>query len=134
MKAVKINHVTLLVKDKVVSEKFFTEILGLEKYDAGGRLWIKIGDQFIHITSASGDPGRNNFYHFAILVEDAASCAKEIAAKGIRVFDLDDDQNEILVNSEFDKPRRQYFFKDPDDNLLELIDEDNNFFNPRSSV
>lgn len=130
MKTIKINHVTLLVKDKVESERFFVDILGLEKYDAGGRLWIKIGDQFIHISSASGDPGRSNFYHFAILVEDVVSCAKEIAAKGVEVFDLDNDQNRILVNSEFDRPKRQYFFNDPDGNLLELIDENNKFFNP----
>lgn len=134
MKAIGINHVTLLVKNKIETEKFFTELLGLEKYDADGRLWIKIGEKFLHISENSGNPRRDSFYHFAIEVENVVESAKEIAAKGVRVFDLDDKEQEILINTEFDKPIRQFFLKDPDGNLIELIDINNHFFNPKERV
>ena len=134
MKTIGINHVTLLVKNKVETEKFFTQLLGLEKYDAGGRLWIRVGEKFLHISENSGDPGRNTFYHFAIEVENVVECAREIAAKGVKVFDLDDNEQEVLVNTEFDKPIRQFFLKDPDGNLIELVDINNQFLNPKVSV
>ena len=134
MKIKGINHVTLLVKDKKATETFFTEVLGLEKYDAGGHLWIKVGEQFIHITDNSGEPRGNNFYHFAIEIEDVVKYAKEIANRGVKVFDFDDNQNEISVNLEFDKPDRHFFFRDLDGNLIELVDANNQIFNPRHGV
>jgi len=130
MKITGINHVTLLVNNKTESEKFFTEVLGLEKYDAGGRLWLKIGKQFLHITNNSGDSKRGNFYHFAIEVENVVDCVKAIALKGISIFDLDSTQKKILVNSDYDMPMRQFFLEDPDGNLIELIDTKNTFFVP----
>ena len=134
MKINGINHVTLLVKDKKATEIFFTEVLGLEKYDAGEHLWIKVGEQFIHITDNSGDPMRNTFYHFAIEIEDVVKYANEIVSRGVRIFDFDDDQNEILVNSELDKSGRHFFLRDIDGNLIELVDANNQIFNPRGSV
>ena len=134
MKTIGINHVTLLVKNKIETEKFFTQLLGLEKYDAGGRLWIRVGEKFLHISENSGVPTRNSFYHFAIEVDNVEDCAREIVAKGVKVFDLDENEHEILVNTEFDKPIRQFFLKDPDGNLIELIDINNQFFNPRVGI
>ncbi|EKE27309.1 MAG: hypothetical protein ACD_3C00225G0012 [uncultured bacterium (gcode 4)] len=130
-KATKINHVTILVKDKEKTEKFFTEILGLEKISVGESLWIKIGDQYVHISNNSGAPVSNTFYHFAIEYENLSDVIKGIIEKGIDVFDLDKEIRPISINSEFNKEGRQFFVRDYDGNLIELIDSGNKFFNPQ---
>jgi catechol 2,3-dioxygenase-like lactoylglutathione lyase family enzyme len=129
-KAIKINHVTLLVKDKNKAEKFYTEILGLEKHAVGNSLWIRVGSQFIHISENSGEPRKGSFYHFAIEFENVIEYAKKLVEKGIKVFDLDKELNEILINAEFEKPQRQFFIRDVDDNLIELVEANSQFFNP----
>lgn len=56
-----INHVTVLVTDKKHAEEFYVGKLGLEPVRVGkSSLWIKVGDQFIHITDNSGSPRREN--------------------------------------------------------------------------
>lgn len=119
---------TLLVSDKEASEKFYIGGLGLEKYDADGHLWVKIGRQFIHISK--GEAGQRSFFHFAIEVEGVREYAKMLVSRGIDVFDLDNNEKEILKNVELDKSVRQFFLKDPDGNLLELVDTNNSFFVP----
>jgi len=131
MKTKAINHVTLLVKNKEVAGKFFTDVLGFEKYDAGGPLWIKIGEQFIHITDNSGEPRGNTFYHFAIEIEDIVEFARMIIDKGVKIFDLDNDQKEVLVNFDEVDPQKHFFIRDTDENLIEFVDSNNKFFNPK---
>jgi len=129
-KAIKINHVTILVKDKSKAEMFYTEILGLEKVIVGRSLWIRVGPQFIHISENSGSTRSESFYHFAIEFENVAEFAKELVAKGVSVFDLDNEMKQILINEEFEKPKRLFFVRDPDDNMIELAEANNPFFNP----
>jgi len=111
----RINHITLLVKDKQKAEDFYTKVLGFDKKESEDYLWIKIGDQYIHITDKSGRPVKNTFYHFAIEVDDLFEYVKKIRSRGADVFD-------------FSKSRLQSFIKDPDGNLIEFIDTKDNFF------
>lgn len=129
-RAIKINHVTILVKDKEKAERFYGEILGLEKINIGESLWIKIGDQFIHITNNSGAPVLNTFYHFAVEFENLQTVVKDIMAKGIDVFDLDDKLQPFYVNANLDREIRHFFVRDYDGNLIELIDAKNKFYHP----
>lgn len=131
IKATKINHVTILVRDKEKAENFFTEILGLEKINVGKSLWIKIGDQFIHLSNSSGAPVTNTFYHFAIEYKNLLDVVKSIIAKGVDVFALDEEMLPIMINSELEKEGRQFFVRDYDGNLIELVDVENKFFNPK---
>lgn len=111
----KINHVTLLVKDKQRSKKFYTEVLGFEKKESDNCLWIKIGDQYIHITENSGGPVTGTFYHFAIEIDDLPLYLEKLKEKGVEVFDFSED-------------KLQYFIRDIDGNLIEFIDAGNIFF------
>lgn len=111
----KINHVTLLVKDKKESEKFYTEVLGFEKKESDDYLWIEIGDQYIHITENSGEPVPDTFYHFAIEIDDFPVYLEKLKEKGVEVFD-------------FSENKLQNFIRDIDGNLIEFIDASNNFF------
>lgn len=122
----RINHVTILVKNKTESKIFYTEILGLKKFERNGRLWIKVGDQFIHITDNSGKPVRGTFYHFAIEVKGLKNFVNKIRVKGVKIFDVD---IKPLPANEVLKSQSNYFIKDPDGNLIEFIEENNHFFN-----
>ena len=54
----------------------------------------------------------------------------ELVAKGVDVFDLDENITEVDVNINFDKEIRQFFIRDPDGNLIEIFDIDSDYFNP----
>ena len=126
-----INHVTVLVKNKKEAEKFYTEILGFTKREIGKSLWIEVGDQFVHISEISGQSVGNTFYHFAIEIENVLDFVKDLISKGVKVFDLDENLNEMLINEELEKPHRQFFIRDVDGNLIELINSGEKYFNPK---
>lgn len=130
IRATKINHITILARDKNRAEKFFTEILGLEKINISNSLWIKVGNQFIHISDNSGESVSNTFYHFAVEYENLLEVVADIIAKGVDVFDFDSKMHQIRTNTELDKENRQFFVRDYDGNLVELVDAKNKFFNP----
>lgn len=123
-----INHVTVLVSDKGIAEDFYVNKLGLKKYPVGKSLWIAVGDQFIHITQNSGPSIAGTFYHFAICVENLMEYLKGIIDKGVVVFDIDDKDQPIRINQELDAPKRLFFVRDPDGNLIEFVDSKNRFF------
>ena len=128
VKIIGINNVTILTSNKVKAKEFYTKTLGFEKIEKRKHLWIKIGSQYIHITENSGKSVSNTFYHFAIEVENLRDYLKEIMNKNVEVFDLDENQNMILVNTSLDQKKRNYFVEDLDGNLIEFIDSDNMFF------
>lgn len=130
-KATTINHITILVRDKRKAEKFYTKILGLKKIMVGHSLWMKVGDQYIHISDSSGKPANKTFSHFAIEFENILEVINAIIANGVDVFDLDQERRPIAVNTELEKKNRQYFVRDYDGNLIELVDAKSVFFHPQ---
>ena len=111
----RINHVTLLVADRGKAEEFYAGVLGLEKEERSGHLWIKVGEQYVHLTENSGPVAGDSFYHFAIEIENLPGYLEQIGCRGAEVFDVA-------------LERTQGFVRDPDGNLIEFIDEKNNFF------
>lgn len=124
----KINHVTILVSDRLRSAEFYSEVLGLEIIEKGKSRWIKIGDQYLHLAQDSGQPIKNSFYHFCISVSDIILFAKTLIAKGIDVFDLNDKIEKVDINQNLDRKYRQFFMNDIDGNLIELCDKDSEYF------
>jgi catechol 2,3-dioxygenase-like lactoylglutathione lyase family enzyme len=128
MSAVGINHVTVLVNDKEKALKFYSDVLGLEIFPVGKSTWMRLGNQFLHITQSSGKSISGSFYHFAIEVDSFKEYVKRLIDNGVKVFELDKDLNKILINTDLDNPTRQFFVKDPDGNLIEIVDSQNPFF------
>ena len=124
----KLNHVTILVSDRLKSAEFYSNILGLEIVEKGKSKWVKIGDQYLHLAQDSGLPTKNSFYHFCISVNDVISFVKTLIAKGIDIFELNDKIDKVDINQNLDKEYRQFFMKDLDGNLIELCDKDNEYF------
>lgn len=103
-------------------------MLGLEEVVVGNSTWMRAGQQYLHLTESSGTPVAGTFYHFALTVDDIKSFTKNLLKKGILVFDLDKDLKEEPLSPE--NKNQQFFIKDPDGNLIELLDSKNNFFFP----
>lgn len=125
-----INHVTVVVKNKKEAERFYCEILGLEKVEVGQSLWVRIGEQFIHVNENKDLDVQKTFHHFCIEIESLAAYLRVLIDQGVEVFDLDDELIKMDINSNLDKERRSYFIYDPFGNLLEFIDSKNQFFKP----
>lgn len=128
-----INHVTVLVTDKERAKEFYCGILGFQEYsfgEGGKHLWVRAGTQYVHLSNNSGPPVTGNFYHFAVGFEDFRNLLDELVAKGVDVFDLDENIAEVSVNQNFDEQVRQFFVRDPDGNLVEIFDINSKYFNP----
>ena len=122
-----INHITILVKDRLKAAEFYSDILGLEIIEKGKHRWIKIDDQYIHLAQNSGLPTKNSFAHFCITVDDLPTFIKKLIAKNIQVFDFDDNMSKTDINTNLDKKIRLFFIHDIDGNLIELTDTNNDF-------
>lgn len=121
----RINHVTILVKDKEKAKLFYNETLGFEILEIDKRLWIKIGEQFIHISDNSGKPTKT-FYHFCIETKGLIRFISKLRNSDIKILDV---ELKTVDNQALDSGKN-YFVRDPDGNLLEFIEENNLFFNP----
>ncbi len=123
-----VNHVTILVKDKKKAEDFYCNTLGLEKVEFDGHLWVRTGEQFVHISENSGKPLPRGFYHFALEVYGLRDYLQTLIDRGVPVFEFDKNNQPININKDLEKGGRCYFVNDPDNNLIELIDSKSKFF------
>ena len=126
----KINHVTLLVRDKQKAEQFYTQQLGFEKKQIGKSLWLKIGSDFIHISQNADFMNPHSFQHFAIEVDNVYRLASELISKGVEIFVYDEQENQKIISIREISNIDQFFIKDPDGNLIEFINQSNSFFHP----
>ena len=124
----KLNHVTILVANRLKAVEFYSSNLGLETIEKGKSRWMKIGDQYLHLAQNSSKPIKNSFYHFCLSVNKIIPFIEKLVTKGIDVFDLDKDMIKKDINQNFQKKDRQFFINDLDGNLIELIDENNEYF------
>jgi catechol 2,3-dioxygenase-like lactoylglutathione lyase family enzyme len=123
-----INHITVVVQDKNEAENFYCKVLGLKKVEIGNSLWVRVGNQFIHINENSKALRVVSFCHFAIEVNDLLLFLRELIEKGVDVFDIEDNISKIDVNTNLTKKNRNYFIEDPFGNLIEFFDSSNKFF------
>lgn len=123
-----INHVTIVVKNKAEAERFYFDLLGLEKLNIGKSLWAKVGDQYIHINENPIMEKAPTFRHFSIEVERLVPYLTSLISNGVDVFDLDDNLEKTDVNSNLEKEQRNYFIEDPSGNIVEFFDSSNQFY------
>lgn len=124
----KINHITIPVANRDRAARFYADTLGLEIIEKGTSKWVQVGEQYIHLAQTSGLLAKHSFYHFCISIAEVKKQVEKLILVGIDVFDLSDTLDIVDMNDNLDRPNRQFFFRDPDGNLVELIDEKNEFF------
>lgn len=128
MKINGINHVTVVVKDKTRAAEFYFRKLGLERMDVGKSLWVRVGNQYIHINENPNMEIKKTFAHFGIAVENLPEYLRMLKEKDVDFFDLTNDLEKFDVNENYERPGRSFFIEDPFGNLIEILDIANHFF------
>jgi lactoylglutathione lyase len=91
MRATRINHVSIFATDLEESARFYEKLFGAErlptaKFPQGPVLWLKLGDQQLHLfESARNEPTLR--HHFGMDVDDFEAVYEK--AKGLGVLDTD---------------------------------------------
>jgi glyoxylase I family protein len=108
-----VHHVSLNVDDLEAAERFYGEVLGLEKLprpDFGfPGLWYEAGGQQIHLMKVERHLAPEG-QHFAFRVEDLDAALEHLRGRGVE------------TGRTFDVPGagRQSFLRDPAGNIIEL--------------
>jgi catechol 2,3-dioxygenase-like lactoylglutathione lyase family enzyme len=123
-----INHVGIVVRDRVAAERFYVDILGFEPLTERP-WWLRVNDRstihLIHLEKAEADDSlRRRYQHFALQVEDLRAVLEVLLEGGVRVFQVDFQGNEqVLTATEeaIDFGVGSLFVHDPDGNLVEFM-------------
>lgn len=115
-------HFTIPVKDLDRSEKFYTEIMGMEKIRRNNHMvFMRAGEDCFVLTFSENpiDPNRGNahdIHHAFRVTADEYDRAKSfLPSKGIPII-----KEEIRRTGTFQG--RSAYFHDPDRNVLEIMD------------
>jgi catechol 2,3-dioxygenase-like lactoylglutathione lyase family enzyme len=115
-------HFTIPVKDLDRSEKFYTEILGLEKMRRNAHMvFVRAGSDHFVLTLSENDidPNRGDKHdiHTAFKVSKAEydRAKKFLASKGIRIIKEEDRHHGTFRG-------QSAYFHDPDRNVIEIMD------------
>jgi len=123
---VRLNHVSLLVRNKDVSAAFYRDVLGLTEIACGaGRphiRWFGLGNgQSVHLIE--GDTSSTRFTltnHFCISTDDLPGTMADLTAKGVRQFDSSGNEGVMAVRADGVK---SVFIQDPDGFWVEINED-----------
>jgi len=117
VKAMRINHVSVVAKDLEASARFYETLFGTERIPTPNFgfpvVWMRLGDQQLHIFQFDEPaPWRN---HFALDVDDFVAVYEK--AKALGVLDY-----ETFGNCMYELPDGavQMYVRDPGGNLVEI--------------
>lgn len=123
---VELDHVSLLVRDRDESARFYGEIIGLpEVKNLTGRghiRWFGLGGgRTIHLIAAgTANPGeRPRSTHFAMATPDFDEVVRRLAERGVAFQNLAGTTGEVAVRGD---GVRQIYFQDPDGHWVEIND------------
>jgi len=118
MKATRINHVSIPCRDLDESERFYSEVFGLERVPAPDFRrpvrWFRLGDGQLHLMQTSGEqplPGQ----HFGFDVDDFETVFLRLRERG--ALDRDTHRSPVW---ELPDGAVQMYARDPSGNLLEI--------------
>lgn len=109
----RLDHILLCIPEGATASarEFYTNVLGLTEIPGNhpaGAIWFEIADIQVHLREEAG--GSYSKRHPAFEVANLDEAREELAAQGI----------EIEYSSEIDG-RQRFFFRDPFDNRIELL-------------
>ncbi len=115
-------HFTIPVKDLDRSEKFYTEIMGMEKLRRNDHMvFMRAGEDCFVLTLSENpiEPNRDNKHdiHSAFLLsaQEYDKAKQFLASKGIALIREEDRKTGTFQG-------RSAYFHDPDRNVIEIID------------
>lgn len=115
---------TIGVKDLAAAEKYYSEVLGLEKGMTGvGGTFFKSGGSgvFVYPTEFAGT---NQSTYASWLVEDVDAVVEELKSKGVS-FEHYEGMPDTTLEGDVHVmgDMRAAWFKDPDGNILNLVNQ-----------
>jgi catechol 2,3-dioxygenase-like lactoylglutathione lyase family enzyme len=113
-----IQHCSVVVQDLERAAAFYRDVLGLTEIEipatfkpAGLRVrWFRLGSQQIHILFGT-EKQTPSQQHMALQVDDAQAARSWMKEKGIEI------EEAVLIPG-----ADRFFLRDPDDNLIEIIE------------
>lgn len=117
-------HFSIPVSDLEVSKKFYTELLGLtflRESPAYQMMFLQAGKDYIVLCKSEtpirpNAEGKRRVHHAFAIEPDAYDAAKEfLQTNGVDIID-----EEVRQGGTF--PGRQFYFHDPDRNVIELTE------------
>jgi catechol 2,3-dioxygenase-like lactoylglutathione lyase family enzyme len=127
LKVETINHVGLVVKDREAAEKFYVDVLGLERIP-GRPGWMKLNaTHAIHLVplgTGEAEHPHYRFRHVALQVAELRPVLGFLLDSGIRVFQTGFDGAEKVVlekGDPMDFGTGSLFVNDPDGNTIEFL-------------
>ncbi|MEX0752842.1 MAG: VOC family protein [Xanthobacteraceae bacterium] len=116
-------HFTIPVKDLDRSEKFYTEILGMEKIRRNDHMvFMRAGEDDYFVLTYSDKPidpnpeGGTEIHHaFRVTAQEYDRAMKFLTSKGIKLLKEEDRRKGTFQG-------RSAYFLDPDRNVVELMD------------
>ena len=120
MKITATHHVGLFTPNFAAMETFYTETLGLEvvrRWEDVNIVFLAAGNTLIELVGRDAfeidDSRPAGFDHFAFHVESVDDTFQELVAAGITIESEPKDFKDVRIA----------FFRDPDGNLLELVED-----------
>jgi lactoylglutathione lyase len=115
--ATRINHVSVQAIDLEESARFYEDVFGMERIPTarfrGPVLWLKLGDQQLHLFTSDAEPPR--YHHFAVDVDDFEAVYRRVKELGL----LDGDTHGASIR-EHPSGWVQMYIRDPAGNLVEI--------------
>jgi glyoxylase I family protein len=115
-------HFTIPVKDLDRSERFYTEIMGMQRLRRNSHMvFMRAGEDCFVLTRSDKpiDPNAgdaHDIHHaFRVTAQDYDEAKAFLARRGIRIFKEEDRRSGTFQG-------RSAYFHDPDRNVLEIID------------
>jgi catechol 2,3-dioxygenase-like lactoylglutathione lyase family enzyme len=114
MKLTGIHHSSLVVTDMERARRFYGETLGLRPIPRPSNFtrpvaWFEVGEEHIHLIP-SEEPDSASPRHVALHVADARAAREHLGRQGVAV-----EETEPIAGAD------RFFIRDPDGNLIELI-------------
>jgi catechol 2,3-dioxygenase-like lactoylglutathione lyase family enzyme len=132
-----INHVCLVVRDVGVAQRFYAEMLGLERHHAKPTWFVLNETSTLHLVpmpeAAAADSVYREAQHFALQVPDLRTVLRLLLDGDQQVFQIDFDWNKRWVTSPNDTLEfgtGSMFVYDPDGNLIEFLQLGHGIFTP----
>ena len=115
-----LSHVSIFADDLEASERFYSEIFGLERIPSPNFgfpvRWLRLGDLQLHLqTFDVGRPRDRTYQHFGIEVADFLGAYRALRARGAFEPETRYASLWLLPCGEL-----QMFARDPSDNLIEV--------------